>query len=277
MPAAPVRASDRTRRLQAHVAQLAERAGSLRSAAGSAAPAEEPADLAALRERVRTKRAEAEGLRDRGLTPEHPTRAAVERELRGAQALLDAAVARHRGAAPSAPGLPPAERERRLATVERELQQARGELAGSQRADRAAGGVLPRGDGAPGPADPLTRGNVVAVEAELNRLSTDLTTTRASYQELLTRQLTARAALRRAEVGGGERIRVLDAPSRPVEPEPPGRTRLAALAALLAALCALGTALVSAGMDTRIYDRDDLRRWGELAELPFIPDLHLGP
>jgi len=84
--------------------------------------------------------------------------------------------------------------------------------------------------------------------------------------------------MRRAELSGGEQIRILDAPSRPIEPEPPGRTKLAVIVSLLAMIFALGTALISGFIDTRIYDQDDLRRWGELPELPFIPDLHFdGP
>jgi len=51
---------------------------------------------------------------------------------------------------------------------------------------------------------------------------------------------------------------------------------MATIASLLAALLAAGVALVSGLVDTRVYDQDDLRRWGELAELPFIPDLRTG-
>ena len=49
---------------------------------------------------------------------------------------------------------------------------------------------------------------------------------------------------------------------------------LALIVSLLAMIFAFGTALISGFIDTRIYDQDDLRRWGELPELPFIPDLH---
>ena len=70
-------------------------------------------------------------------------------------------------------------------------------------------------------------------------------------------------------------VRIIDPPSRPVEPEPPGRTKLASIVMFLAMVAGLGTALVSGFMDTRIYDMTDLRRWGELPELPFIPELHL--
>ncbi|MDB4927650.1 MAG: Lipopolysaccharide biosynthesis chain length determinant protein, partial [Myxococcaceae bacterium] len=260
------RASPRTRRLQAVLAQLSARAASLRASVAPAATDDEPADLAAMRDRLRAKQTEVDALRARGLLLDHPTRAAAERELAGLRAELDAAVARRRGATRPGPAPSPAEREQRVAALDRDIQRTRTELAASQRAD---------GGPAPGAPDPLTRTSLVAVEAEFNRLNTDVTTTRASYQELLTRKLHHQGALRRAELGG-EQIRVLDEPSRPVEPEPPGRARLATIASLLAALVALGTALISGLIDTRIYDQEDLRRWGEVAELPFIPDLQRG-
>ena len=270
------RSSLRTRRLQTRIAQLSAQVESLRNPTQANAPTtDEPAELTALRERTRAKQAEVEGLRARGLTPDYPTRAAAERELLGLQAQLSAAIARQRGAQQSAQNLSQAERESRIESVNRDIQQARIELADSQRADNAAGGGQPNAPTPPpGARNPLTRSNIVEVEAEFDRLTTDVTTTRTNYTELLTRKLNDQAALRRAEVSGGEQIRILDAPSRPIEPEPPGRTKLAMIVCVLAAMFAFGTALISGFIDTRIYDQDDLRRWGELAELPFIPDLH---
>jgi uncharacterized protein involved in exopolysaccharide biosynthesis len=270
------RTSLRTRRLQARIAQLTASVEALRNPNQTAAPAaDEPPELTAMRERVRAKQTEVEGIRARGLTADHPTRAAAERELLGMQAQLNTAIARQRGAQQSAQNLSQAERESRIESVNRDIQQARVELAESQRADNAGGGAQPNHPApAPGTPNPLTRSNIVAVEAEYNRLTTDVTTTRVSYQELFTRKLNNQAALRRAELSGGEQIRILDAPSRPIEPEPPGRTKMAMIVSVLAMIMALGTALISGFIDTRIYDQDDLRRWGELAELPFIPDLH---
>jgi uncharacterized protein involved in exopolysaccharide biosynthesis len=270
------RTSLRTRRLQTRIAQLLAQVESLRNPSEASAPtADEPAELTAMRERVRAKQAEVEGLRARGLTPDYPTRAAAERELLGMQAQLSAAIARQRGVQQSAQNLSQAERESRIESVNRDIQQARVELAESQRADNAAGGAQPNTPiPAPGVRNPLTRNNIVEVEAEFDRLTTDVTTTRTNYTELLTRKLNDQAALRRAELSGGEQIRILDAPSRPIEPEPPGRTKMAMIVSVLAMIMALGTALISGFIDTRIYDQDDLRRWGELAELPFIPDLH---
>lgn len=269
------RASMRTRRLQTRLAQLQQSVESLRNPSAPSAPtADEPADLTALRERVRVKQTEVEGLRGR-FSADYPTRASAERELQAMVSQLNAAVARFRGAQQSAANLSQSERERRIEETNREIQATRIELADSQRADNQGGAAPHTPTPAPTARNPLTRTNAVEVEAEYDRLNTDVTTTRTSYQELLRRRLDSQAAVRRAELSGGEQIRVLDAPSLPIEPEPPGRTKLAMIVSILAALFAFGTALVSGFVDTRIYDQDDLRRWGELAELPFIPDLHL--
>lgn len=276
-PEADSHASVRTRRLQTRLGQLNASLESMRNPSSAPAPAaDEPPELTAMRERVRAKQAEVEAIRARGLTPDHPTRAAAERELQGMQSQLNAAVARQRGAQQSAQNLSQAEREQRIEQINREIQSTRTELAESQRADNASpsGGQARTPTPAPGTPNPLTRNNIVAVEAEFDRLTTDVTTTRTSYQELLRRKFDRQGDLRRAEVSGGEQIRILDAPSRPIEPEPPGRTKMAMIVSVLAALLAFGTALISGFIDTRIYDQDDLRRWGELAELPFIPDLH---
>ncbi len=274
-PEANSRSSERTRRLQARLAQLNASLESMRNPSQPSAPtADEAPELQALRERVRNKTAEVEGLRARGLTPDYPTRAAAERELQGMVAQLNSAVTHQRGAQQSAQNLSQAEREQRIEQINREIQQARAELVDSQRGDSVAQGGGPTPTPSPGAVNPLTRNNIVAVEAEFDRLSTDVTTTRTSYQELLRRKFDRQADMRRAELSGGEQIRTLDAASRPIEPEPPGRTKMAMIVSVLAMILAFGTALISGFIDTRIYDQDDLRRWGELAELPFIPDLH---
>lgn len=271
------RSSLRTRRLQTRIVQLNASVEALRNPSQPSAPAaDEPPELTAMRERVRAKQAEVEAIRARGLMLDHPTRAAAERELQGMQSQLSASIARQRGAQQSAQNLSQAEREQRIESVNREIQQARAELAESQRSDNAAPGTNPESNPAPAPGaiNPLTRNNIVAVEAEFDRLTTDVTTTRVSYQDLLRRKFDRQGDMRRAELSGGEHIRILDAPSRPIEPEPPGRTKMAMIVSVLAMMFALGAALISGFIDTRIYDQDDLRRWGELAELPFIPDLH---
>ncbi len=270
--------SMRTRRLRTRIAQLTASVEALRNPGQpTAAQADEPAALTELRARVQTKRAEVEVLRGR-FSADYPTRAAAERELAAMTAELNSAIARFRGAQQSQANLSQSEREQRIEQVNRDLQAARVELADSQRSDSAGGGShgpTPATPPTPTARNPLTRTTLVEVEAEFTRLTTDVTTTRTSYQELLRRRLDTQALLRRAELSGGEQIRVLDAPSLPIEPEPPGRTKLAMIVSILAGLFALGTALISGFIDTRIYDQDDLRRWGELVELPFIPDLHL--
>ena len=271
------RDSMRTRRLRTRIAQLTASVESLRNPSTPSAPqADEPAALTELRARVQVKRAEVEGLRGR-FSADYPTRAAAERELAAMNPELSSAIARFRGAQQSQANLSQSEREQRIEQVNRDLQAARVELADSQHADNAGSGAARPTTPTPAPAarNPLTRTTEVEVEAEYTRLTTDVTTTRTSYQELLRRRLDSQALVRRAELSGGEQIRVLDAPSLPIEPEPPGRTKLAMIVCILAGLFALGTALISGFIDTRIYDQDDLRRWGELVELPFIPDLHL--
>jgi hypothetical protein len=103
----------------------------------------------------------------------------------------------------------------------------------------------------------------------------DLNGTRTAYNDLLRRKLERQSDLRRIQLAGGETVRIIDPPSRPVEPEPPGRTKLASMVLFFAMVAGLGTALVSGFLDTRVYDLTDLRRWGELPELPFVPELHL--
>ncbi len=275
-PEADSHASLRTRGVLARIGRLNASLEALRNPTQVAAPsADEPPDLQALRERVRAKQTEVDGYRARGLTPDYPTRASAERELQGLNTQLAAAVARFRGNQQSAASMSQTEREQRIEQVNRELQQARVELADSQRTDSAASAANPSAPPPPTPVrNPLTRNNIVEVEAEFDRLTTDVTTTRTSYTEVLHRKLERTADLRRSELSGGEQIRILDAPSRPVEPEPPGRVKLTMIVMVLAMILAFGTALLSGIIDTRIYDQDDLRRWGELAELPFIPDLH---
>ncbi len=260
-------AGSRTQRLRARLQQL-QRQLDLVLARGVDAPQVaapgEPEAVTQERARVREAQERVQDLIARGMTPAHPTRVEAERRLHESQASLQRAIAQH-SAASLGHGLPPgADRARRVEDLRREIDATRAELDESARADRASA----RGD--TGAGRPRNR---VEIEARYDRLSADLQTTRLSYGNVLQRLFEKQADLRRVELSGGESVRVLDPPSLPVEPEPPGRVKLAAIVTLLAALLGVVTAIVAGLLDTRVYDLGDLRRWGESPDLPFVPDL----
>ncbi len=269
--------SGRTRGLRARVSQLQSALEALRNpSAAPAASNDDPPEVQAMRQRVHEKRDAVASLRSRGLTADHPTRAAAERELAELEANLNSLIARHRGVQRERETLSESERAARIEQLTRDLQSARAELSESERSDNA-GRLSPTTPEAPQPvaAPPGQLTNIVEVEAMWDRLTNDLNGTRTAYNDLLRRKLERQSDLRRIQLAGGETVRIIDPPSRPVEPEPPGRTKLASIALFLALMMGLGTALVSGFLDTRVYDLTDLRRWGELPELPYIPELHL--
>jgi uncharacterized protein involved in exopolysaccharide biosynthesis len=283
---APVAASNdhsspRTRRLRARSSELQRSIEMLRNPTAAPAPSnEDTPEIRGLRERVAEKRNVVSGLRARGLMPDHPSRAAAERELADLEGQLNGAIGRNRGVAPPRDTLSDAERASRIEQLTHDLSAARSELNDSERADSANGGL--QNPTVQQPVQPSTPQrpagqlpNIVAVEAAYDRLINDLQGTRNAYNELLRRKLERMSDLRRIQLAGGETVRIIDPPSRPVDPEPPGRTRLASIALFLALLAGLGTSVVSGFLDTRVYDITDLRRWGELPELPYIPELHL--
>lgn len=277
-PAVEDRSSPRTRRVRARVAELDRAIESLRNPTAEPArgSAEEPPEVQALRERLRAKTAEIDAMRARQITEAHPTMSGAMRERAQILEQLNAALARMRGAAQEATQLSEAERARRIESLQREAERARAELSESVRIDATqAGAPAPQLNQAPTVRNPLTLDSLVQVESQYDRLTTDLSTTRQSYQELLRRKFERQADLERARFSGGEQLRVIDPPSLPIEPEPPGRVKLSFIVSLIAAILGLGTALISGFLDTRIYDSADLQRWGELPELPFIPDLFI--
>lgn len=273
--------SSRTRGLRARVSQLGSALEMLRNPqAATQQQDNESPDVVAMRGRVGEKRDAVAVLRARGLMPDHPTRAAAERELSDMESQLASLIARHRGVERQRDDLSETERASRIEQLSRDLQQARVELSESERADNVARGLQPappsQGAVPAVPARPPGQlGNIVEVEAQWDRLLNDLNGTRTAYNDLLRRKLERQSDLRRIQLAGGETVRIIDPPSRPVEPEPPGRTKLASMVLFFAMVAGLGTALVSGFLDTRVYDLTDLRRWGELPELPFVPELHL--
>lgn len=270
------RSSVRTRRVRARVAELERAIELLRNpTAESNRPSEEPQDVQALREQLRNKDSVIAGYRAQQMTEAHPTMSAALRERAQLADSLRVALARHNSAAQNASQLSASERQRRIDSLQSDLARARIELTESMRFDDAAAapGTAPTPAPAPQVRNPLTRATMLEVRSEYDRLSTDLATTRQSYQELLRRKFERQAEFERARFAGGEQLRVIDPPSLPIEPEPPGRVKLAFIVCILASIIGLGTALISGFLDTRIYDSADLQRWGEVAELPFIPDL----
>ncbi len=271
------RTSARTRQLRARIAQLRQNLESLRNPGSESRPsADEPQELRDARERLAAKQAEVRAMSVRGWTLEHPAMAAASRELATMRAEVEAMSRRHRGQIENQANLSASERQRRIDDVQRDIREAEEQLAVSVRSDNSV--AQPQQPTQPTQPvvpvrNPLTRTNLTEVESEYDRLNTDVSATRTSYTEMFRRKLEKQAELRRTETSGGERIRIIDPPSRPIEPEPPGRTKLSAIVMFVALLLGAGTALVSGFIDTRIYDSGDLQRWGELPELPFIPDL----
>ncbi len=272
------RASPRTRQLRARIAQLRQNLENLRSSGDSRSNADEPQELREARERLRAKQQEVLAMSNQGLTAEHPRMAAAMRELATVRAEVDTLSRRHRGQVESQANLSASERARRVEDIQRDIREAEGQLEASVRSDNAPAPPsqpAQAAQAAQAARNQLTRTSITEVESEYDRLNTDVSATRTSYTEMYRRKLDRQAELRRTETSGGERIRIIDPPSRPIEPEPPGRTKLAAIVMLVAMLLSAGTALVSGFIDTRIYDSGDLQRWGELPELPFIPDLFI--
>ncbi|MFO0629185.1 MAG: hypothetical protein U0325_26660 [Polyangiales bacterium] len=272
------RSSIRTRRVRARVAELERAIELLRNpTAESNRPSEEPQDIQQLREQLRTKDSVIAGYRAQQMTEAHPTMSAALRERAQIAESLRVALARHNSAAQSASLLSASERQHRIDSLQADLARARIELAESVRMDDAAAapGVAPAPTPAPVARSPHAVGTLLEARSIYERLSADLATTRQSYQELLRRKFDRQAEFERARFAGGEQLRVIDPPSLPIEPEPPGRVKLAFIVCILASIIGLGTALISGFLDTRVYDSADLQRWGEVAELPFIPDLFI--
>lgn len=265
-------ASPGTRRLRTRISELQRRIDGLRNPNQPPPPAaEEPESLRNARANVRQLREELATLRTQGLTDEHPRVQTAQRRLNEAQNQLNGELARNRQ--PVTQGMSDSERNAQIEQLQRELNTARAQLTTSEQSDHNTGAqpvapvVVPA-------HNPLTLNTLPEVEAQYDRLIADLTTTRNEYQELLRRKFQQQAELSRIELSGGERIRMIDPPSLPVEPEPPGKAKLGGIVALVAIVLGLGVSLISGFLDTRVYDQGDLVRWGELPALPFIPELH---
>lgn len=121
--------------------------------------------------------------------------------------------------------------------------------------------------------EPSARETLPEVDAQWTRLRSNLATASATVQTLLQQKYHRQAEVARVELVGAEPMRVIDAPSRPMDPDPPGRAKLSTIVALAALVLGGGLSVLSGAMDPRIYEADDLARWGELAVWESIPEI----
>lgn len=298
--------SPRMRRLRVRLHALQNRLAALQRPEIVRAPAApEPAVLSEESERIQTLRRNVAEIRDRltrlrtTYTEAYPDVQIQARRLAEAERELQSALAqeraRRRGTTSSGVTVDDsAARASQIASLQRAIESTREDLAVAAREQREARarGENPdsRQAAAPGTArglapnpgfEPAPSGSewdrplasLVEVEAAWDRLLAELGTTRTRYQQLLARKFELQAQLDTVNTTGADVLRVIDPPSLPTEPEPPGRTRLAMVVMAVAFLLGLGTATLSALLDGTVYEPSDLRRWGELPELPAIPDL----
>lgn len=294
--------SSRTRRLRIRLAALQSRQAALQRALESpmapAPPPPSPVPSPDESERLQTLRRNVTELRERlarlrtTYTDEYPDVQITLRRLGDAERELASALAQERSRSrPSVQTVsaiaPPEAIRAQLDSVQREIEQVRAALAvamreqGPSEITRRRTRSTETRTSVAGPSSgtslapderPLT--SLVEVEATWDRLLAELTTTRTRYQTLLTRKFELQAMLDTVHTSGADVLRVIDPPSLPQEPEPPGRTRLAVMVLVVAIALSTGVAVLSGILDSRLYEPGDLRRWGELPELPAIPDLH---
>jgi uncharacterized protein involved in exopolysaccharide biosynthesis len=290
--------SPRTHHLRIRLGALQSRFASLQRSITPAANAQPAAPSGPVEEseRVQTMRHAVSELRDRlarlrtTYTEEYPDVQVAVRRLSEAERDLNGALAaeRARNATTAvAPTAPPEQVRLQIESVSREIDDTRAALSAAVREDRARSPATlatptratprdantPVVENAPVGADrPL--GSLVEVESMWDRLTAELTTTRTRYQQVLSRKFELEAQLATVNANGADVLRIIDPPSLPAEPEPPGRTKLSLIVLALALALALGVAGLSGFLDARVYEPADLRRWGELPELPAIPDIH---
>jgi uncharacterized protein involved in exopolysaccharide biosynthesis len=267
-------ASERTRALRARVASMESQIRQLQNPGAPPPHRDEPESLQAARTRMNEARRNVETLRGRGILPDHPSMQSAVRDLQTAETNFNIEQSRFRSSAPSVPaGLSPEETRVRVNALQEELRSVRRQLADSEAADRG-GGTQPTPQLPQQPIPPQRLNDINQVRAELDRLAAELQTTRNQVEEVRRLVLTRQSELRRIEVAGGEQIQITDEPTRPLDPEPPGKAKLGGIVFLVVLLLSLGTSLISGFIDTRVYDLADLQRWGEIPELPYIPELH---
>ena len=286
--------SVRTRRLRIRLSALENRLSALQHAVSSpqapsaSAPEPESERVQSLRHSLAELRERLERLRTT-YTDEYPDVQVTARRVGDAQRELSAAVAaegsRGHGASQAIANEPAEQVRDQMTSVAREIDDTRADLSSSVREDRLRVGTSPPvHETAPAPPPPPTDASwsaspdrplasLVEVESVWDRLTAELTTTRTRYQQLLTRRFELQAQLDTVNTTGADVLRVIDPPSLPVEPEPPGHTKLALIVLAVALALALGVAVISGYLDSCVYEPGDVARWGELPELPAIADL----
>jgi hypothetical protein len=121
------------------------------------------------------------------------------------------------------------------------------------------------------PASPRGANNPVELEVEFRRLQREVEDGRDRQQKLDQRLFRASIAASSVENDRNSQVSVLDPPYLPVRPV--SKSRSMTLAGLLAVclLLAIGTTVLSANLDDKIYDRRDLERLDVLPVLGAIP------
>jgi uncharacterized protein involved in exopolysaccharide biosynthesis len=273
-PSTPAEESERVQTMRRNVSELRERLSRLRTTYTDEYPdvqitvrrlADAERELQSTLAAERTGHARASVANVNVDSPEalRAQLTGIQREIEETRAALVASIREDRARAPVATAAPAPAAQRGTPNA------AHG---GGPAHARSAVPPAPRAQDEAGDGERL--GSLVEVESMWDRLTGEATTTRTRYQQLLTRKFELQAALDTMSATGADVLRVIDPPSLAAEPEPPGRTRLALIVFALALVLSLGIAGLSGYLDARIYQPADLRRWGELPELPAIPDLH---
>ncbi|HEX3593560.1 MAG TPA: hypothetical protein VHU80_00620 [Polyangiaceae bacterium] len=213
-------------------------------------------DLADKLSRFTDKHPDVIAARDRLKTAEAAQAAATR-----AAAAAYAAAQQDDDPAPPANATDEAALRRELASLQVRMAARRAALSSSQAAPSDAGVD----------AEALASGGVTELEIEFRRLQREVNDGRDRQQQLEERLFRASIAASSVMDDRNIQVSVLDPAYLPVRPSSKPRSML--LAALLAVSMALaiGTAFLSANLDDRIYDRNDIDRLGILPLVAIIP------
>ncbi len=267
-------ASAGTRRLRSRLSQLRSQLDHLQHPLSAPPPGEEPVAIQTIEHSLAEARDQLAQLRARGYTDQYPAVQTTQSRVNELQGQLASERARWHTTAVDPSTMSQAQITAQIDQVQRDISDTSTALARSEANDQGALSPITPDAGTSQVHRPDALTNINDVEQQYDRLNTDLSTTRTQYQALLQQKYTRQADLRRVQVAGGEQIRMIDPPSLPLEPEPPGKTKLGSIVLAIAMVLGAGTSLISGFIDTRVYDLGDLRRWGEVPDLPFVPDLH---
>ncbi|MCC7540447.1 MAG: hypothetical protein IT379_29795 [Deltaproteobacteria bacterium] len=300
----------RVRQARRRVRDLEQRIAQLSAPQQQAAPrpqAQETEASRAIREQLDEQRGRLRSLLGQ-YTEEHPDVRSARRRVQELEAQYRAAQ-RPTTPTPVASGMSPAERAAQLRVAQDELDRARSALNAAIREERnnpsepegpdggarvarpvptPAGGVAV--DDVDGGAAAATRpppvlarspdedmvrrfDDTVELENAYDRLRAAIDTQRDRLQHLGTRELELRATVQAESDQQRELITVLDPPNRPGRHFWPNRPKILGAGAAAGFAIGLMGALLLGLLDSRLYDSGDLRRWGDLPELPAVPDL----